>query len=107
MRKNCIFCKIAAKKVPARIEKETENFVVFADIAPKAPVHLLIVPKKHIQDIRDADDELWLGVAKIARQIGSQKGLTGYRLVHNVGTAAAVEHMHVHFLGEIEKTREV
>lgn len=107
MSENCVFCKIVAKKIPSQIEKETESFIVFRDVAPKAPIHLLIVPKKHIQDLRDADDQLWLGVARIARQIGSERQLSGYRLVHNVGTAAAVEHMHVHFLGEIEKAREV
>lgn len=104
---DCIFCMIASKKVPAEIEKETENIIVFKDKFPKAPIHLLIVPKRHYKDITESDGRVWSEIREIANDIAKEKNLKGFRLVHNAGDAAVVAHMHVHFLGEIAAEREV
>ncbi|PJA83732.1 MAG: histidine triad nucleotide-binding protein, partial [Candidatus Nealsonbacteria bacterium CG_4_9_14_3_um_filter_37_29] len=87
---NCLFCKIAKGEVPAEIIYEDEKFLVFKDIHPKAPIHLLIVPKKHIPSInhlelRDKElmGELFLLSQKIARE--KEVAKKGYKLVLNVG----------------------
>jgi len=103
----CIFCMIAAKKIPADIEKETEDMIVFKDKFPKAPIHLLIVPKRHYRDITESDGVVWSEVRELANGIAKEKNLKGFRLVHNAGSAAVVPHMHVHLLGEVDAQREV
>ena len=104
---DCIFCKIVNKQIPATIEKETDEIVVFKDVNPRAPIHLLLVPRKHYRDITEADGQIWSKIREVALQIAEEKNLRGFRLVHNAGDAAAVAHMHVHFLGEVSKDREV
>lgn len=104
---DCIFCKIIKGEISTDFEKETENLVVFKDINPKAPIHLLIVPKKHTQDITFAEDNLWEEMGKMAIELAKEKQLKGFRLVHNAGDAAMVPHMHVHFLGQVSADREV
>jgi histidine triad (HIT) family protein len=103
---NCIFCRIIARESPARIIYEDDQLVVFHDIQPQAPVHLLIVPKKHlarIQDMRSEDNELLGHLIFTARQIAEKQGLNqnGYRLVINNGRhgGQAVFHLHLHLLG--------
>src|SRR3972149_6825974 len=104
---DCIVCKIVKGEVPSQIEKETENLLVFKDINPVAPVHLLIVPKKHIKDLTEDAGETWAAIGKLASLMAKEKGLDGFRLVHNAGRAAEVAHMHVHFLGEISSNRKI
>jgi histidine triad (HIT) family protein len=104
---DCIFCKIIKKEIPTQIEKETSNLVVFKDINPGAPIHLLIVPKKHIQDLSQDSGLNWASIGKLAVAIAKEKGVSGFRLVHNAGDAAAVPHMHVHFLAEVSKDRKL
>ena len=103
----CVFCKIVKKEVPAEIVKETEKLLVFKDINPKAPIHLLLVPKAHRRDITEVDGEIWSEVREAALAIAKEKNLKGFRLVHNVGEAAIVPHMHVHLLGDVSDQREV
>jgi len=98
---------IASGAVPAEIEKETENIIVFKDKFPKAPIHLLIVPRKHYKDITESDGAVWSEIRELANEIAKEKNLKGFRLVHNAGSAAVVPHMHVHFLGEVDAEREV
>lgn len=105
--KDCIFCKIISGEVPAEIEKKSEKMVVFKDKFPKAPIHLLFVPKKHYRDITEADGDIWEEARSLAVELAKEKKMTGFRLVHNAGTAAAVAHMHVHFLGEVGIEREL
>ena len=101
-----IFAKIIAKEIPATIVFEDDSALAFRDVNPKAPVHILIVPKKDIARVSEArsDDEPVLGhlltvAAKIARKEGIDS--TGYRLVINKGRDAgeSVPHLHVHLLG--------
>lgn len=103
---DCIFCYIAQGKSPAQIEYQDNLVVVFWDIQPNAPVHLLVVPRKHIPTMREVtkDDSATLSVmlttaAEIARRKGLEKG--GYRLVFNTGPNAhqVVDHLHLHILG--------
>lgn len=105
--KDCIFCKIVSKEIPAEIEEENDLLCVFKDKSPKAPIHLLIVPKKHYSDICESDGEVWKATREMAIELAREKNLKGFRLVNNAGSAAAVKHMHVHFLGDVEETREV
>lgn len=102
----CIFCKIAQKQSPAELEYEDDEIVTFPDINPKAPVHLLIVPKKHISSITElteADAPLVGKMILVAKQLAVEKGISedGYRLVMNAGkhSGQVVDHIHLHLLG--------
>ena len=101
-----IFSKIIRKEIPANIVFESENVLAFRDLNPQAPVHILIIPKKPLQDVAHADQndqallgELLLVAAEIAKKEGLHKD--GYRLVINTGSKAgqSVFHLHVHLLG--------
>jgi histidine triad (HIT) family protein len=101
-----IFAKIIRKEIPATIVYEDDRALAFRDINPKAPVHILVVPKKDIARISEvqAEDEPLLGhLLTVAAQIARQEGIdeTGYRLVINKGRDAgeSVPHLHVHLLG--------
>ena len=102
----CLFCKIVEKEVPARFVHESPGVVAFKDIHPQAPVHLLIVPKKHMAQAMDltAGDadllgEIFLVAQALAKKFSVDK--EGFRLVVNNGANAgqAVDHLHVHLLG--------
>jgi histidine triad (HIT) family protein len=101
-----IFAKIIAKQIPANIVFEDDRVLAFRDIGPKAPVHILVVPKQDIANIgvAQAGDEPLLGhLLTVAAQLARQEGIdsTGYRLVINKGAHAgeSVPHLHVHLLG--------
>lgn len=104
---SCIFCDIINRKIPAEIVAETEKILAFRDINPQAPVHILIIPKKHYPrlgpDLDTAENKMLLAEIQIlADQIARKSGLTsGYRLVLNCGPDAgqAVDHLHYHLLG--------
>jgi histidine triad (HIT) family protein len=101
-----IFLKIIRREIPSTIEYEDEDIIAIRDIAPQAPVHILIIPKKLIptaNDIRD-DDALLIGrMVLVAKDIAREKGIadTGYRLVMNVNKdgGQVVYHLHLHLLG--------
>ncbi len=101
----CIFCKIAAKEIPAKIALENEHVVAFHDLNPQAPTHVLVIPKKHIVGIAEStpEDGAILGEVLLAgRQVASELQLAdGYRLVINNGPNAgqSVFHLHLHVLG--------
>ena len=101
--KNCLFCKIINKEVPSDIIYEDEKVIAFKDIHPKAPIHLLIVPKKHIPtvDHLEIEDKTLMGELILAAQkIAREKKLKGYRLQINVGRPAGqlIDHLHLHLL---------
>lgn len=104
---DCIFCKIVKGELDTKIEKETEHIIVFKDIHPQAPIHLLLVPKKHFKDISEVDDATWKDIKDVSVAMARHKGMLGFRLVNNAGDAALVPHMHVHFLGEVSADRAV
>jgi len=103
---NCLFCKIINKEIPAKIIFENDFIIVFQDIHPKAPVHLLMVPKQHIALVNELNtvnihfiSEIFLQVKNIAKEQGIDQ--TGYRLVVNSGpdSGQEVQHLHWHLLG--------
>lgn len=104
---DCVFCQIAKGKTDTKFEKETENLVIFQDINPQAPIHLLIVPKKHIKDVGEVEDKVWKEIKDVAVAIARERSMLGFRLVHNAGDSAAIPHMHVHLLGEVPADRAV
>lgn len=104
---DCVFCKIIKGEIPTDFIKKTDNFVVFKDIKPSAPVHLLIVSQKHFEDISKVSDELWVEVRKIAMELGREFSPDGYRVGNNAGNAALVKHFHVHFLGGVKSDRSI
>lgn len=102
----CLFCAITNKEIPAKIEYEDERVVVFHDINPQAPTHLLAIPRLHIESLRDVTDEhtdllgyLLKISAQVARALGHDEN--GYRVVINTGSYAGqtVFHVHAHVLG--------
>ena len=104
---DCIFCKIAAGEIPSQKVFEDDTVIAFKDLSPKAPVHVLIVPKKHIQSVakfQAEDKELAAHifvdvVPKLAAELGVVEG--GFRIVLNTGDdgGQTVNHLHVHLLG--------
>lgn len=102
---DCLFCKIIAGQIPSKKVYEDEKAYAFEDIRPQAPTHVLIVPKKHIVDIKEAseaDAELIGYCNIIAAKIARERDLKrGYRTVYNVGPDAGqtVFHLHLHLIG--------
>ena len=103
---DCVFCKIINKEVSSEIAYEDEKVIVFEDIEPKFPVHLLIVPKKHVPSVNHlepADKELIGELFLVAQKIAKEKNVaeTGYRLIFNIGKDAGqtVHHLHLHLMG--------
>lgn len=105
----CLFCKIISGNIPSKKIFEDENFVAFTDIHPKAPVHILIVPKKHIpsvNDIESSDANLIGNLIFCAKNIAKDVGLVdGYKLSFNVGKEGGQEvfHIHLHLMGGWKK----
>jgi histidine triad (HIT) family protein len=102
----CLFCKIAGKEIPSTIVFENSEMLAFRDINPQAPVHILIIPKKHIPTINDLEEEDSCLVGRMliaAKDIAAKEGLSadGYRLVFNCNKNAGQEvfHIHLHLLG--------
>lgn len=102
---SCIFCQIITGEKAAEIVYEDDKVVAFCDIQPKAPVHILIVPRKHIpsmKDITDADSEILAALLLASQKIAKDKNIDdGYKLVFNVGKRGGqiVDHVHLHVLG--------
>ena len=103
---DCVFCQIVAGKIPSEILYQDEEVIVFRDINPQAPTHLLIIPKKHIPSlthITQADSPLMRHMVNIANQLAKREGIAegGYRLVINCGKQGGqlVPHLHLHLLG--------
>lgn len=97
----CLFCEIAQKKRVADIVSETDEAVIFKDLNPKARVHLLIVPKRHIASVKDAsenDRAMLGGLILAARDAALRENLAGYKLLFNVGRdgGQVIDHLHLH-----------
>lgn len=100
----CLFCRIAEGEIPSKKVYEDESVYAFEDISPKAPTHVLVIPKKHIArlaDVTPADEALLGAVAARAASIARDRGLADFRLVANNGEGAgqSVFHLHFHLLG--------
>jgi histidine triad (HIT) family protein len=102
----CVFCQVSNGEMPAKIRYEDDDLVAFDDINPKAPFHVLIVPKKHIKNLNDAakfDQDLLGHMLLIAQKVAAEGGIadTGYKIVINNGKESGqlVDHLHMHMLG--------
>ena len=103
---DCVFCKIVSGEVPSNIVYQDEKLIVFPDISPLAPKHLLIIPKKHISSLAQlSEEESYLigDMVNVANQLARKEGITesGYRVVINCGQQGGqgVAHLHMHLLG--------
>ena len=103
---DCLFCKIAAREIPAGIVYEDELCVAFDDISPQAPVHTLVIPRKHIattNDIAEGDEQLMGHLMRVAAEVAKKKGIdqSGFRTVVNCNADSGqlVFHIHLHVLG--------
>jgi len=99
---SCIFCQIAGNEIPTAFILEDELAVSFKDIEPRAPVHFLVIPRRHVASLNEARDPALLGhLLDFARQTAEKIGLEQYRLVINTGrdSGQAVFHLHLHVLG--------
>ena len=103
---DCLFCKIAAGVIPSNKVYEDEDVLAFRDIAPQAPVHVLVIPKKHVSgwyDAKDEDDATLAKLMRTAAQVAKMENIveSGFRVVSNCGADAqqTVKHLHLHVLG--------
>lgn len=106
---HCIFCKIIAGHIPSRLVYEDEEFMAFHDVNPAAPIHFLVVPKKHVASMAQlgADDAEWVGrMMTLAPRLAQEQGCNpypegGFRIVINTGAEGGqeVHHLHIHVMG--------
>ncbi|AZS77117.1 MULTISPECIES: histidine triad nucleotide-binding protein [Achromobacter] len=109
MSDNCLFCKIAAGEIPSKKVYEDEDFVAFHDINPAAPVHLLLIPRRHVTSMQDitGEDAGWLGrMMSLAPRLAAENGCRpgpdgGFRIMINSGVEGGQEvpHLHFHIIG--------
>ena len=104
MSDDCLFCRIVRKEIPATIVRDDEHTLAFRDVAPKAPTHVLVIPKTHVASLNEATDPVLLGRLMLAaRDVAALEGIStsGYRVVMNTGVEAGqtVHHVHLHLLG--------
>ncbi|MEO7503197.1 MAG: histidine triad nucleotide-binding protein [Gemmatimonadaceae bacterium] len=109
MPEKCLFCRIVNGDIPADIVAESDDAIVFRDISPKAPSHLLVIPRRHIDSLDDADDREELGeLLRFAAEVARDEGLadSGYRVVINTNEdgGQTVRHLHLHVLGGRQMT---
>lgn len=110
MSSECLFCKIINREIPTDFLYEDDDYSVFRDINPAAPVHLLLIPKKHIRSINDIqpeDEKLISGLFLIAKEMAKSQGVneSGYKLLFNVekGGGQEIFHVHLHLIGGWKK----
>ena len=106
----CVFCKIKNKEIPKEFIYEDEGVMVFPDINPLKPVHILVVPKEHIEDFADLNDRnLFFKIKKTLDKVVKLNNLSdkGYRISVNGGGAQLINHLHFHVIGPINKDMEM
>lgn len=104
MSETCLFCRIVRGEIPATLVASSDDAIAFRDIDPKAPVHVLVVPRQHLSSLNDANDSALVGrLVALATQVARTEGIAddGYRLVVNTNEhgGQTVNHLHVHVLG--------
>jgi histidine triad (HIT) family protein len=98
---DCLFCRIVAGKVPAKVAYEDDDVVAIHDVFPRAPFHVLVMPRRHVARLTDLEDEALGGrLLQTVRRVAREAGQESFRLVVNEGAAAgqSVEHLHLHVL---------
>jgi histidine triad (HIT) family protein len=103
---DCLFCKIAAHEIPAQIVLDDDDVLVFRDVNPQAPIHVLVIPREHIESVAaltSAHDLLWTRMLRAAQRVAQDEGIaeSGFRIVANTGRdgGQTVHHLHLHVLG--------
>jgi histidine triad (HIT) family protein len=109
MPEKCLFCSIVSGKIPADIVAERDDAIVFRDISPKAPSHMLVIPRRHVDSLDEVDDPTELGeLLRLAAEVARDEGLadSGYRIVINTKEdgGQTVRHLHLHVLGGRQMT---
>ena len=108
---DCLFCRIIAGEIPSGKVYEDDKVYAFRDINPQAPVHVLIVPKKHMDNVLQCDAETAAALTNAVRAIAAQEGVaeSGFRVVSNCGRdgAQSVNHLHIHLLGGAALTEKM
>lgn len=102
---SCIFCQITGGKSPATIHYQDDHVMVINDTHPQAPVHMMVISKKHVGELLDAEDTLVSHMFEIIKKMIQEQKILGYRIVNNGKGAAFVDHLHIHIMGGIEKAR--
>ncbi len=99
----CLFCKIVEKEIPANIEMEDGDFLAFHDINPIAPIHLLVIPKTHVESFQEVAPEMMAKMTEFMQKLAIKMGLDkdGYRLLTNIGENGGqeIKHLHFHLVG--------
>ena len=99
----CLFCKIVKKEIPSNIILENDKFIAFHDINPKAPVHILAIPKEHIDSFNEVSSKLMADMTTFIQEIAQEVKIekSGYRVITNIGENGAqeIKHLHFHVLG--------
>ena len=108
---NCLFCKIIAGEIPGSKVYENDEVFAFRDINPQAPVHVLIVPKKHMDNVLECDAGTAAALTEAVGVVARQEGVaeSGFRVISNCGRdgAQSVNHLHVHLLGGTQLTEKM
>ena len=109
MSKDCLFCRIAKGEIPAEIVMQNDDAVAFRDISPRAPTHVLVIPRQHVASLEQAGESIDLGaLMRAAAEVARKEGLvdSGYRVVINTGAhgGQTVDHLHLHVLGGRQMT---
>lgn len=103
MADDCIFCRLVRGEIPATVVAESDSALAFRDVNPQAPVHVLVVPRRHVGSLADASVEDVAGVVALVNEVARHEGVarSGYRTVINTGPEAgqSVAHLHAHLLG--------
>ena len=104
MTESCLFCRIVAREIPAKVVAETDDYLAFRDVNPQAPVHVLVIPKRHVRSLDETEDAALVGnMSLLAARIAREEGIAedGYRTVLNTNRDAgqSVWHIHLHLLG--------
>jgi len=102
---DCIFCQVISGNLPSKPVYQDDDIIVISDLHPQAPVHLLVIPKTHIGEFINADDQLLSKMNTVIKKIIRDQHIASYRLVTNGKGAAVIDHLHIHILGRIDKYR--
>ena len=99
----CLFCKIVKKEIPSNIVLENDDCLAFHDINPKAPIHILVIPKVHIESFNDVSADIMAKLTPFIQEVAKETGIdkSGYRIITNIGENGGqeVKHLHFHILG--------
>jgi histidine triad (HIT) family protein len=104
---DCIFCNIVEGKIQSKFVYQDSDYIIINDINPRAPVHMLVIPKKHVIDFMESDTGLLNKLLVLLKKIIKEKKVKNYRIVTNGDGAAFIDHFHVHLMGRIAKDRDL